>query len=107
VPTTSDAALRRLYLKFNRQYWEGALPDNTRVLWVPVAGDRVAETCKMPDGTFEIKLSPSVSGFPRFYKWLLIHEMAHIPTWQTKPDHGRLWKQEVLRVLAAGAIRYL
>jgi hypothetical protein len=104
----SDAMLRRLYLQFNRRYWAGALPADTQVLWMPLAADRVAETGRSSDGRFVIHLSPSVAGFRRFFKLLLLHEMAHIALWDRRiAFHGKAWRDEMLRVLSAGAARWL
>lgn len=102
----SDALLRRLYLDFNRRFFNGELPLDTKVIWMPVPDANVAETTK-PD-TFLIKISPSISGFRRFFKLILIHEMCHVKLWGRRGDyHGRLWKEEMIRVLKLGPVRWL
>lgn len=108
----SDAQLRRLYVSFNRRYWSGKLPADTRVLWMPVSADCNAHTTDQPDGSFVIHISPALSGFTRLYKLILIHEMAHIALWRSNPKTqcgvGRgPWAREVLRVLTLGAVRYI
>jgi hypothetical protein len=104
----SDALLRRLYLDFNRRFFNNELPLDTKVIWMPVVDDCVAESTKPDDGPFIIKMSPSISGFRRFFKLILIHEMCHIKLWGRRGDyHGKLWKEEIIRVLKAGAVRWL
>ena len=57
----SDAQLRRWYCKFNEALWGDQLPEDTVLLWQPVRGDCMAETWKLPDGKWQIAMSPSIS----------------------------------------------
>ena len=104
----SDNQLRRLFLEFNRLYWNDSLPHDTEIVLVPLKGKIVGLCAKQTDGSFIITLCPSITGFPRYTKLILIHEMCHIATWESKGDsHGKAWKKEVLRVLTAGAVKYI
>ena len=97
-----------MFLGFNRRFWDGALPTDTQVLWMPLPNDRVAETERLEGGRFVIRLSPSIAGFPRYYRLILIHEMCHVHLWGRRIAwHGKVWKGELLRVLAAGAARWV
>lgn len=105
----SDSVLRRLYLKYNRDYFDNKLPLDVHVYWHPTPDTCVAWTFEEGDH-LAIQMSPGIAGFRRYFKWILIHEMVHIALWKGKRErvmHGPSFKKELLRVIQAGAIRFL
>jgi predicted SprT family Zn-dependent metalloprotease len=70
----------------------------------------MAVTSKDDAGKFVIQMSPSISGFRRFWKQTLLHEMAHVSLWlnnREKKLHGPAFKKEMLRILQRGAIKFV
>ena len=100
----SDAQLRRWYCKFNEDLWADQLPKDTVLVWQPVRGDCMAETWKLPDGRWQIAMSPSISGFKRVAKLTLLHEMCHVA--RGRAWHGKAFQVEALRMMSAGGIKY-
>lgn len=99
----SDPQLRRWYLAFNRKYFRGELPEETAVFWEPDGG-HLGTTMKMPDGEFVIRIDPALRFSSRMAKIWLLHEMAHISTWNQKHRaHGRKFKEEINRLYHCGA----
>jgi hypothetical protein len=98
----SDAQLRRWYLTLNAELWAGSLPADTILTWQPVRGDHMAETWKLPDGRWQIAMSPGNSGFGRVAKFILMHEMCHVA--KSRAWRGKVFKTEAIRIMAAGGI---
>ena len=109
--TRGDLRLRRWYIKFNKAYFNGELPEDTIVFWQPTH-DASAVTCpvfEVADGKFQITIGPEVMGFGCYWKMLLLHEMTHVKLWRTHPkhQHGKQFQAEMLRLVQAGAFRRL
>ena len=120
----SDPTLKRQYNYFNREYFDGKLPKNASVIWSrvkkftklrhtrdyhhlkPVA----AADCRVANSIDGVALRPpririawNMRTCPTICKIHLLHEMAHIPTWNEPREHGPLWKREIHRLIEAGA----
>lgn len=100
----SHIQLRRLYLGFNRKWFNGELPNDTVVIWKPVPTIWNAYTTR-EDGRFLIALCPSIIAFPKYHKLVLLHEMCHVKHWRS--THGVKFQNEMLRLAQAGALRKL
>jgi len=108
----SDKRLRNCYLKFNRQYFNGELPDNTVLFWEPCSLDTAAVCCpvfEISDGCFEIKLDPALKGEKCYWRMVLLHEMIHVAVWKKHPkhQHGKTFEDEKNRIYALGALKKL
>lgn len=104
----SDRQLLLWYRKFNKLYWNGELPDNTVIHWEPCSADN-ATTCpvyQVADNCFKILVDPAISGQPKWWKIILLHEMCHIALWpkHLHHEHGKLFKEEKKRIFLMGAL---
>ena len=107
----SDRQLKNWFQKYNRLYFNGELPDNTIIHWEPCSADN-ANTCpvyEVADNCFKILVDPAISGQPKFWKMILLHEMCHIAIWRKhlKHEHGKAFQAEKNRVYELGALKNL
>ncbi len=107
----SDRQLKNWFLKYNRLFFNGELPESTNIHWEPSPGDH-ASTCpvyEVSDNVFEIKIDPALKGVIQFWKMTLIHEMIHVALWRKHPkhQHGKLFQAEKDRIYALGALKHL
>lgn len=107
----SDRQLKLWYMKYNKLYFNGQLPDSTVIYWCPSPGAH-ADTCpvfEVSDGVFEIKLDPAIQGNTKFWHQMLLHEMIHVALWPRHPkhQHGKLFQDEKARIYALGALKRL
>jgi hypothetical protein len=106
----SDRQLKHWYLKYNRLYWEGMLPDAV-LIWEPYPKcDGI--TCpvfEVADNCFEIKIDPALKGVPCYWRLVLLHEMCHVAIWKRHPKHkhGKIFVDEKNRIYNLGALRNL
>lgn len=106
----SDRRLKHWYDKYNKQWFEGILPNHTVLYWEPLVEDGV--TCpvyEVDHGQFLIKIDPSLKGVPSYFKIILLHEMVHLSLWPKHPrsQHGKLFQQEMKRLANEGAFKAL
>ena len=105
---SSDRQLKIAFTKFNRLYWDGALPETTVLIWEPTPKcDGV--TCpifELADNCFIIKMDPALKGEPCWWRIVLLHEMCHVAIWRQHPKHlhGKVFIDEKDRVYALGAL---
>lgn len=104
----SHLQLKRYFNHYNRKHFNSELPTDTVLVWEPTTNDRTAETEKLPDGKFKIRLCPSISGLPKHAKVDLLHEMAHVKrglngSTNAFQSHGKAYKAELRRLMLAGA----
>lgn len=110
----SDLKLKRWYLKWNRDYFGGSLPEVTQVFWEPViAGvaevqDSIVPAVHSRDdaGNFVIRIDPCLRAFKCLWGMALLHEMAHIEV-DPYPGHGKKFQEVMLRLAQAGAFKRL
>lgn len=103
----SHGHLRRLYLKRREQFFGDSIPDD-----VPVGFDadltmKVMGLCTYTieaDGSrgFRISINPMLRPWPKVYEQVLLHEMAHVKLYPYA-QHGKKFKQEIHRLMDAGA----
>jgi hypothetical protein len=106
--------LKRWYCSFNRKYFNGELPEDLQIWWEPL-GPNAQETVLVVDGEdgnppeLAIKVDPSMAMFPKLTKLLLLHECIHVKLWprQGVKDHGRLFDEEMQRLLSYQQVRKL
>ena len=98
----SDRALKRMYSRFNRTYFNGELPETTLVWWEPCSdADGRTESPENDPASLVIKLDPSLYSHGRLTKLVLLHEMVHVLMWARGArveDHGRLFDAEIQRL---------
>jgi hypothetical protein len=109
----SDRRLKRWYREFNRQYFDGQLPDNTEVWWEHVDGaiacvdyDGCGVTFDESTDTFLIRINPAVAWSTRQARFALLHECAHIKV-GIKFGHRAKFQLEMLRLAHCGALKAL
>ncbi len=107
----SDRQLKRWYAKYNREFFDDKLPQDTVIYWCPSPGAH-ADTCpvfEVAAGVFEIKIDPAIQGITCFWRMILLHEMIHVALWPRHPkhQHGRLFIAEKDRIYALGALKKL
>lgn len=99
TPSKSDRQLKRWYAKFNRLYFENALPDAS-VWWEPISSTYA--DCDLIEGQWKIRLNPSLAGWVSMAQWSLMHEMVHIKL-HPYQKHGKKFHAEMLRLAELGA----
>ena len=92
--TWTDQRLRRLLGKYNRFYWNSALPDYSVSLSKEFKGAR----CEKAQRT--ILINADIYESDSELTADLLHEMAHAAT---NIGHGKLWKGEMDRIKNLGA----
>lgn len=108
---TSDPTLRRLYLRYNKLFFNGELPLEVAIYWAPL-GDAVGmsedapASLKKEGASYLIRIDPVLGGLPRFIRQTVVHEMAHIKLFkQNISDHGKEWDKEIQRLTKFRAYR--
>ena len=95
--------LKRFYNHINKRFHNGELPP-ANIFFAPVSGDYGQVT--LEDGVFVIRINPSEEGRPKSWKLAVIHEQIHVKFWPRK-THGKMFYDEVIRLVQAGAYRDL
>lgn len=98
----SERQLKRMYNKFNVDYFDGELPD-VKIHYEPVSA---YADCDKVDGEFVIRINPSIGGWFDFLELTLIHEMVHVKLWPTR-RHTARFDQEIARLMTFKKIRAL
>lgn len=95
----SHIQLRRRYNYYNRKYFDGKLPTDIEIIWAPCddANGKVDWIGNKPI----IKIDPSLQGQPKFTNIILLHEVAHVS--HPRAHHGKVFKDEIKRLIDAGA----
>ena len=109
-PSRPSSHLRRLFLRFNRQYFGNSLSTAVFVGWSPHAGWDGEGGCfyivHEKYGRPAIFVSRDSKGCAREVRHTLIHEMAHFKlAFNTRVHafHGPAFRREMLRLRRAGA----
>jgi hypothetical protein len=109
---SSDPALRRQYLKYNDNYFDGKLPFDLLVYWEPSSG-QLAQTIELEtaDAADEIpelaiRIDPTLRFSQAMWKMTLLHEMCHVKLFPYM-SHGAKFQREMLRLAGVGAFKGL
>ena len=99
-----DKELGRAYRKYNKLYFDGALPQDVDVFFSP-AEDSYGQVQEEAGG-WTLQINPKYSPDHRMWKMVLLHEMAHLAV-HPYPSHGAKFQAEMLRLATAGAFKGL
>ncbi len=100
----SDAKLKRIYRRLNRQWFGRKLSDDVVVRWTHLDKHTQAEATTPQLLQFDAALKK----WPRTLEFAMVHEMTHIELWDVDEDHhGDRWQARMLELAIAGAFRYL
>jgi hypothetical protein len=99
---SSDLQLKRWLNSFNARFWDCSLPQIT-VHWEPEPGC-YGKAYLHNDGSWCITIDPALAGWSALAKMTLVHECCHVATGL---KHDKKFRTELLRVIQAGAWRYL
>ena len=118
----SHPKLKRLFLKYNRKYFDGRLPTDCVLLFTKRPDMMTTyfgefNPCVYSEGEDEILISNCVRNWPNTLKRTLLHEMVHYWLY-IRPDvtyadrrnakeddgkHGKRFNREMLRLAKRGA----
>lgn len=98
----SEIQLKRLYNRFNTEYFNGELPD-VIIFYSPVSA---YADCDYVDGVFTIRVNPVVASWTGVLKLTLLHEMIHVKIHPVK-SHGVKFDREVQRLMQFKSVRSL
>ena len=107
-----DARLKALYLKYNKAFFDGALPVDTIVGYSEEISDALwgltvsVETEEAKHRYFCIYLDPVLKPpeMHRMRKMVLLHEMCHAKLCPNM-RHGKLFEEEMTRLAIRGAFK--
>lgn len=88
---------------YNERYFNDSLPKDTVVDYANHT-DGVLAVTTFESGHFHIAFNPAYAASAPVVHVFLIHECAHIATWDEFAEHGPLWVAEMRRLEKAGAI---
>lgn len=97
--------LNRMYARFNALYYKGNLPPVPNYWWDFGNSHEahylaIARTVR---GIVVIRHNVLLRPFTKVVAGNMLHEMAHIATWDERAEHGTRWQAEMRRLLRAGA----
>lgn len=103
--------LQDLFAQYNATYWDGKLPKNTVVVWTAFTDHRYGDTIKEDSGRFVIRLDVTKNREANVSKTTMLHEMAHVKTWEhnnchqlgVKVQNCNRWLSELHRIMLEGA----
>ena len=93
MPTS---ALKLQFLRYNDQWFDGALPTTTRVKW----GNMKEMGYTLGD---EIAINRALRPFESAWRLTLLHEMAHLATATETAEHGKRWLRLMHSLARRGA----
>ncbi|HET7641138.1 MAG TPA: SprT-like domain-containing protein [Ktedonobacteraceae bacterium] len=91
--------LERLFHQYNRQYFNGELPDDTLVKWAHITPVKCMGGYEDGHIYINIRLKPWAPA----WKSTLLHEMAHLATDSERAEHGPRWDKVMKRLYRMGA----
>jgi len=108
--------LERIYRTYNRKFFDGQLPHDTRIWFVSIDNED-ARTCthgvtlgvedkETKHLSFEIFINPDTHIDRSQVRLTLLHEMAHIKNYPYM-GHGKRFEEEMLRLALRGAMKGL
>lgn len=107
-----DKRLQKLYVKYNKLYFDNSLPSDVQVGWVAYPEDSVhiAETATLDEDNgvihHTIYIGESIRSLDTVVKMTLLHEMVHVKI-HPYNKHGRKFDEEMLRLASRGAFNKL
>lgn len=93
--------LEKWYAQYNEKYFEGKLPENTKIWWQITPGN-CANVTQNDQGIFEIKVNPSYAMTRGHARQCVLHEMNHISLWPYL-THGPKFQMAMRRLASIGA----
>jgi hypothetical protein len=108
--------LERIYRTYNKKFFDGTLPADTRVWWVRIK--EADEKCCVHGVTlglednetkhlsFEIFINPDTHVDKSQLRMTLLHEMAHVKLYPYL-GHGKRFEEEMTRLALRGAMKGL
>ena len=99
----SHTRLRRLYLQYNRRWFNGELPEDMDVLYAPSDVAHGTAICH-ESGERIIEIDTAIAG-TKWENWTLFHEMTHHYTgaW----NHGPKFQLGMVRLAMLGAFKQI
>lgn len=95
--------LQRAYDYYNRRFFNGELPA-IDVQWSEKVGeDAYGEFSIHDDGRMRIQLDSAMKKHRSWWRLVLLHEMCHVKH-RSNQRHSKVWKLEMRRLAAAGAM---
>lgn len=91
------------YDGYNETYFNDALPKDTVVDYANHSPNILAATT-FENGHYRISFNPDYASSALVVHLFLIHEMAHVATFDEYAEHGPRWIKEMRRLEDAGAI---
>src|SRR4051812_49413097 len=102
---SSARALKRLYNRLNKKYWNNNLPADVVCIWRP-CDDAVARTWHFFDEhgkliRIEIWIDPKLEAIDSAVRAAMLHEMCHVEVHHKRQSHGIKWEQAMDRLWTA------
>jgi hypothetical protein len=100
----SQAKLLEWYANANKDYFDGTLPKDTRIVWANLRADHsMADTsCNAYDCL--IRMDPFVNISPATAHLTELHEICHVYTRNVDLDHGPEWQNCMTMLFRKGAL---
>ena len=106
----ASSYLKGLYNIYNRRYFNGKLPEDTRLYFVPKIGksksaekSNCAVTYIYAEGPPAILIQKTKFKSMRYVVSDLLHEMSHLS--KPRADHGKVFQGEMKRLADLGAFK--
>lgn len=102
-----DIDLFAFYVEQNVRYFDMTLPTRVCIQWQPALEtvNMLGLTSRRGDWYFiEVshKLKQSRGADGRWWRFVLLHEMAHLPCYDEAEQHGKCWKDKMKEFAALG-----
>lgn len=91
MPSSARFSLPRAYRKLNKRWFSNKLPTDTIVGWAAIKD--MGATVESTNGRLVIAISKQFRKWPVQAECTLLHEMAHVATWEEVAMHGKRWKR--------------
>lgn len=106
----TEKELRKLYVRYNKLYFDGKLPDTVPIQLVDMSQTDKAGLCTtyQEPGLIlhSIHLDSTFKNYDPLLKFFLLHEMAHVKL-HPYAEHGQEFDDEMFRLASRGAFKGL